>query len=79
MNHKGNLPEFVTVTEARVHEVNEGRRVDFPKGSIVAVDRGYTDYEWDKTLSDRDIYFVARLKSNATTRIVERRTVDRSK
>ena len=79
MNHKGNLPEFVTVTEARVHEVNEGRLVDFPKGSIVAVDRGYTDYEWYKTLSDKDIYFVARLKSNATTRVIERRPVDRSK
>lgn len=78
MNHKGNLPEFVTVTEARVHEVNEGRSVNFPKGSIVAVDRGYTDYEWYKTLSDKGIYFVARLKSNATTRILERRSVDRS-
>ena len=43
MNHKGNLPEFVSVTEAREHEVNQGRTVDFPKGSIVAVDRGYTD------------------------------------
>ena len=79
MNHKGNLPEFVTVTEARTHEVNEGRRVDFPKGSIVAVDRGYTDYEWYKNLSDKGIYFVARLKSNATTRILERREVDRSR
>jgi putative transposase len=79
MNHKGHLPEFVTVTEARTHEVNEGRRVDFPKGSIVAVDRGYTDYEWYKTLTDKGIYFVARLKSNATVRIVERRAVIRSK
>jgi len=61
-----------------VHEVNEGRSVDFPKGSIVAVDRGYTDYEWYKTLSDKGVYFVARLKSNATTRIIERRAVDRS-
>ncbi len=59
--------------------VNEARRVDFPKGSIVAVDRGYTDYELYKTLTDKGVYFVARLKSNATTRIVERRKVNRSK
>ena len=78
MNHKGNLPEFVTVTPASVHEVNQGRCVNFPKGSIVAVDRGYTDYQWYKTLSDKGIYFVARLKSNATTRIIGRNTVDRS-
>jgi len=75
MNHKGNLPEFVNVTAAREHEVNEGRTVEFPKGSIVAFDRGYTDYEWYKTLSDKGIYFVARLKSNATTRVLERREV----
>jgi putative transposase len=78
LNHKGNLPEFVTVTEAREHEVAQGRSVEFPKGSIVAVDRGYTDYEWYKSLSDKGIYFVARLKTNATTRVLERRAVDRS-
>ena len=77
MNHKGNLPEFVTVTEAGKLDMSEGRSVDFPKGSIVAVDRGYTDYQWYKTLSDKGIYFVARLNSNATTRVLERRTVNR--
>lgn len=49
--------------------------MDFPKGSIVAIDRGYTDYAWYKQLSDKGIYFVARLKSNAKTRVVERRNV----
>jgi putative transposase len=77
MNNKGNLPEFVTMTEARTHEVAEGRAVNFPKGSIVAIDRGYTDYQWYKTLSDKGIYFVARLKSNAKTRVIERRNVNR--
>ena len=77
MNHKGNLPQFVTVTDAKQHEVNEGRLVEFAKGSIVAFDRGYTDYEWYKTLSDKGIYFVARLKSNATARVLERREVNR--
>ena len=56
MNYKGNLPEFVSVIEAHEHEVNQGRTVDFPKGSIVAVDRGYTDHEWYETLSDKGIY-----------------------
>ena len=78
MNHKGNLPEFVTVTDGKQHEVNEGRRIDFPKGSIVAIDRGYTDYEWYKTLSDKGVFFVTRLKSNATVRTIERRIIDKS-
>lgn len=65
-------------TEARVHEVAQVRCVEFPKGSIVAVYRGYTDYKWYKTLSNKGIYFIARLKTNAATRVIERRAVGRS-
>ena len=77
MNHKGNLPEFVTITDGKKHDVTAGRRIDFPKHSIVAMDRGYTDYEWFKQLSEKDIYFVTRLKKNAQFRVVERREVNR--
>ena len=76
MNHKGNLPEFVSMSNANEHEVKAGRDVNFPKGSIVAIDRGYTDYEWYKTLTEKGIYFVARLKSNAKIRVLERREID---
>jgi len=66
MNHKGNLPEFVTITDGKKHDVSVGKKLDFPKGSIIAMDRGYTDYEWFKQLSEKDIYFVTRWKSNAS-------------
>ena len=75
MNQKGCLPEFVTVTNGKRHDVTEGRSVNFPKGSIVAIDRGYTDYKWFKQLSDKGIFFVGRLKKNAKVRIAERRSV----
>jgi len=44
LNHAGYLPEFVTVTEGKNHDVTVGRTLEFPKGSIVAVDKGYNDY-----------------------------------
>jgi len=72
MNHRGNLPEFITVSDARQHEVSEGRKVNFPKGSIVAVDRGYTDYAWYEELTNKGVFFVSRLKKNAKYRVVER-------
>ena len=78
MNHRGNLPEFVSLSNANEHEMKAGREVNFPKGSIVAADRGYTGYKWYKTLIDKGIYFVVRLKSNAKIRVLERREVDRS-
>ena len=52
LNHDGYLPEFVTITEGNCADVTAGRRVDFPKGSIVAIDRGYNDYQWYKQLND---------------------------
>ena len=79
LNHAGYLPEFVTVTEGKKHDVTVGRTLEFPKGSIVAVDKGYNDYAWYKQLTDKGIYFVTRLKTNAKYRTVCRRSVLKSK
>lgn len=79
LNHAGYLPEFVTVTEGKNHDVTVGRTLEFPKGSIVAVDKGYNDYAWYKQLTDKGIFFVTRLKTNAAYRIVNRRPVLKSK
>jgi len=79
LNHAGYLPEFVTVTEGKKHDVTVGRTLEFPKGSIVAVDKGYNDYAWYNQLTDKGIYFVTRLKTNAKYRTVCRRSVLKSK
>lgn len=75
LNHGGYLPEFVTITDGKTHDVTIGRTLQFPKGSMVAIDRGYNDYAWYKQLTEKRIFFVTRLKSNATFRVVERRPV----
>jgi len=75
LNHAGYLPEFVTVTEGKKHDVTVGRTLDFPKGSIVAIDKGYNDYTWYNRLTNKGIFFVTRLKANAKYRIVCRRPV----
>ena len=75
LNHAGYLPEFVTITEGRDHDVTVGRTVNFPKGSIVVVDKAYNDYAWYKQLTDNGIFFVTRLKSNAKYRVIDRRAV----
>lgn len=75
LNHAGYLPEFVTVTEGKVHDLTIGRTVIFPKGSMVVIDRGYNDYGWYNQLTKKGIFFVTRLKSNARTRVVCRQPV----
>lgn len=79
LNHAGSLPEFVSITEGNVHEVNIGKLLNFPKGSIIAMDKGYNDYSWYKQLTDKDIFFVTRLKTNAKYRVVSRRMVLKNK
>jgi len=79
LNHNGYLPEFVTVTEGKAHDVTIGRTLEFPKGSIVAIDKGYTDYAWYKQLTDKGIFFVTRLKTNAAYRVVSRQSVLKNK
>lgn len=79
LNHAGYLPEFVTLTEGNKHDVTVGRTLEFPKGSIVAVDKGYNDYTWYKQLTEKGIFFVTRLKTNAQYRTVCRRSVLKNK
>jgi len=75
LNQQGMIPEFVQITEANVHDVNIARRLDLPAGSIVAMDKAYNDYGLYKSLTEKDIVFVTRLKTNAKYRVVERRGV----
>ena len=79
LNHKGYLPEFVTVTEGKTADITVGRTLEFPKGSVVVIDRAYIDYEWFKQLTDKGIFFVTRIKSNAKYRIVCRREILKNK
>ena len=78
LNHAGHLPEFVTITEGSQHEVNLGKLMNFPKGSIVTFDKGYNDYSWYNQLTGKGIFFVTRQKSNATYRVVDRKSVIKS-
>ena len=75
LNHSGYIPEFVTVTEAKRHEVNELPKLNLKAGDVVVFDRGFTDFRQFASYCDEGIYFVTRLKKNADYRVVERRDV----
>ena len=60
LDHDGYLPNFLTITEGRVHEVNPAPALTLPKGSVVVFDRGYSDYAWYNHLNHQGVYFVTR-------------------
>ena len=79
LNHGNMLPEFVALSDGNENDMVEGRKFDFPKGSIVAFDKGYVDYEWFKSLTDKRVFFVTRIRSKAVYTVLERKVADKSK
>ena len=79
LNDDGYQPDFMVATTGKVHEINVGKSLDYQPGSMICMDRGYTDYDWWEELSWKGIYFVTRLKSNAVYDEIRRRAGRRSK
>jgi hypothetical protein len=79
LDHEGHLPSFAVVTEGKQHEVRVARQLDFAAGTILAIDRGYCDYEWFAALTRQGVYFVTRLKDNADYAVVEERELPQRK
>jgi len=75
LDHDGYLPSFARITEGIVSDLTIGRSINIPPGSILAIDRGYTDYEWFADLTQQGIFFVTRLKSNADIWVLNERPV----
>lgn len=79
LDHRGLLPAFASITTGKTSDIEIGRTLKFPKGSIVAIDKGYVDYKWFKQLNDNGVFFVTRIRKNMLWRVNERRDVDRKK
>ena len=75
LDHDGYLPDFAVITTGKTPDAATARHFILPPGSIVAVDRGYYDfdllYRWNKS----GVYFVTRLKDNAAYEVIENRQV----
>jgi hypothetical protein len=79
LDHDGYLPCFAVVTEGKVHDVRVARAVDFEPGTVVVFDRGYNDYELFGNWTEREVYFVTRMKDNAVFEVIEERAVPKNR
>lgn len=65
LDHDGYLPVFAHVSDRAVADVSVAQQLILPPGSIVAMDRGYTDYRLFEAWCEQKVGFVTRMKSNA--------------
>jgi hypothetical protein len=75
LDHDDYMPSYLHLTDARQHDVKAARLLSLVPGSIVAMDRGYNDYELFGRWSEQGVFFVTRLKDNAVYEVIEQRTV----
>jgi hypothetical protein len=67
---RGCLPCWALVTEGRTHEVRVAQGLSFEPGTIVVMDRGYTDYGLFGRWTRQGVLFVTRMKNNAQYEVI---------
>ena len=75
----GPLPEFLEITDGKVHDSSVAKRVTIPPGSYLAIDRAYHDFEQYNVYNNNNIRFVTRKKTNAKYTVTESRKPDITK
>jgi hypothetical protein len=75
LDHDGYLPSFAVITSGKTSDIKVARQMHFEAGTVLIMDRGYIDYEWFVQLTRQRVYFVTRLKDNASFEVVEDRTI----
>ena len=75
---RGSIPEFIRITDAKVHDVNILDELFPEPGSFYVMDRAYIDFERLYLLNQYGAFFVVRAKSNLAFRRIYSKKVDKS-
>ena len=75
LDHDDYMPQFVLLTPASHPDVKAAHTVPIQRGSIVAMDRAYIDYDLWAKWTTQGIYFVTRLRHDLNITIIQDRSV----
>jgi hypothetical protein len=71
LSHEDYMPEYALLTDARQHDIRPARQLSLRPGSIVVMDRGYTDFALFGKWCQEGVFWVTRMK-DGTAYEVER-------
>ena len=77
LDHDGYLPSFAVLTDGKVADIAVARKLAFPAGTILVMDRSYIDYAWLSRLGAQGVYFVTRMKADMKYKVVRKRPAPR--
>ncbi len=78
LNLRGNIPEFIHISDGKLHDVNVLDIMIPEAGSIYVMDRGYVDFKRLYALHQATAFFVTRAKSNFKCKRRYSRPVDKT-
>ena len=64
LNLRGNIPEFIHISDGKLHDVNILDILMVQAGGFYLMDRGYLDFQRLYTMDQAGAFFVTRAKSN---------------
>lgn len=70
LDYDTGLPCYAVLSDGKKHDVTIGKTIDFPKGSVLVMDRAYVDFTWLFNLDSSGVCFVTRLKRNAQYQVL---------
>ncbi len=70
LDHAGYLPTFALLTDGKTHEVRVARELQLAPGSIIAVDRGYTDLALFSRWTTGGVWFVTKMKQQLVYQVM---------
>jgi len=65
------VPTFFSITNAKKHDKKAAEKMPLLDGATYVFDRAYNDYTWFHKMTERQIHFVGRMKSNAKFEVIE--------
>ena len=71
LDYDNSLPVYMHMTDAKSSDLTAAKKVLFPKGSVLVMDRAYVNFEWFNVLDSSGVFFVTRLKKGILRETLE--------
>lgn len=78
LNLNTNIPRFINITTAKIHDVNFLDNLDFEFGAFYIMDRGYMDFARLYKIHLANSFFVIRGKKNLSFNVLKSNKVDKT-
>lgn len=64
LDYDTGLPCYAVLSDGKKHDLTMAKTIDFPKGSVLVMDKAYVDFQWLFSLDSSGVIFATKLKTN---------------